>query len=64
MDQSPFLADESKIFVQITLINVGITAVYPTTCASFTYITIQTHAACSMVIIRTSGHYSSEFYHT
>ena len=49
------------MIVQIKLIIVGITAVYPRACASFTYITIQTHVACSMVMIRTSGHCTSDF---
>ena len=32
MDQYSFFGHESKIFFQITLINVGIIAVYPRTC--------------------------------
>ena len=30
-------------------------------CAKVTYITIQTHVACSRITIRTSGHCTSEF---
>ena len=64
MDRYSFFGDESKIFVQITLINVRIAAVsvyrpIQKLYENFTYITIhmiQTHVACSMVIIRTIGH--------
>ena len=58
-----FFCDESEIFEQITFEEVGITGVglYPRTFYKL-YLHHYLHAACSMVIIRISGHCTSQYY--